>query len=371
MIKIRKGTRKKLDEYLKLNGINQSFLKLLLTSSHRVLEEMEKGPDDELYYEEHPHLIVGSAVDCLLTMEKETFKELFYVSSLSSKPSATIMSIINQVYDNLINANDGKVDNFPTLWEEKQSVIDSCRSHGWNDRWGDDTVFDNIVKNGGDYYNELVDATGKQVMSQEEFLEAEKAAEIVKKSQFGWMFNEHFTMEDGDEIEVVFQYPLQGIIDRVWCKGLLDMIIVNHTKKTVSVKDFKTIGDYLVNFPIQAVKYRYDIQAAFYSTLFSQYYQSEIDDIFKGYRYTGFGFIVYSKKDGGVAQYIPTNNFMRMGMHGRREIRTNGEIVLRRVLGITDLLELYQYHETFGYEADKIIKDSNNVLTLDWNLIRR
>ena len=80
-----------INDYYNSGRISQSKLKLLLLGPKKFVERR----DSSLYFEEKESLIIGSAVDCLLTQSEE-FEKDYYISSLEEKPSDIIKSILKQ-----------------------------------------------------------------------------------------------------------------------------------------------------------------------------------------------------------------------------------------------------------------------------------
>ena len=78
------ASRKQIEEYRQSDALGQSQLKKLLVSMDEFLkEDVDK---------QSPAMIIGSAVDTILTGNEEDFDNLFHVTSFS-KPSDVVSSI--------------------------------------------------------------------------------------------------------------------------------------------------------------------------------------------------------------------------------------------------------------------------------------
>ena len=80
-----------IDAYFESSALSQSSLKLLLKGYHAFVENRDSDEDEK---GEKSHLIIGSAVDLLLTGEEGEFQKQYYVSTLEKKPSSTEKSAL-------------------------------------------------------------------------------------------------------------------------------------------------------------------------------------------------------------------------------------------------------------------------------------
>lgn len=242
------------EDYYTNPAISQSQLKILLgpdPSNFNTIQE----PD--LYFEEKKHFIIGSGVDIQLTQSLEAFNEKFHVSNIQNKPSDTIKSIVNQVYD-LVKEEVGSLADKGLLRDHTSKIIDSCNDHNYQPNWKTETRVAK-VRESWEYWEDLKAAEGKQVLSQEE---NDLISQIVTSIRSNSVTGPYFIPQPNQEI--LYQYPIYFSYNGVDCKALLDMVIINHDKKTIQPIDIKTMGDQTLYFPKSLRQRRYDINIKLY-----------------------------------------------------------------------------------------------------------
>lgn len=352
-------------EYFENNAISQSKLKLLL-SNPKAFNTVE---DPELYFEEKKHFIIGSGVDCLITQSQEEFERLYHVSNVENKPSDTIKSIVNMVFDNCKEEFDelGLIVN-P---DYKEFILDACESHGYQSRWNEDTKHAKICE-AWEYWEDLKAAYGKQILSNEEY---DLISQIVMSIKTNEATIPYF--QNNEFQSVYYQVPIYFDYEGISCKALLDMVIVNHKDNTIQPIDIKTMGDYTLNFPKSLRQRRYDIQAAFYTEALKSWEHLNNNEILP------FKFIVESTIDPGTPLiYTCDKSLLEIGKFGRPQIILSGEVTVEpssfgnniveygripEVLGFHQLIELYKYHIEHGFEKSKLVNESKSELSLDWS----
>ena len=347
-------------EYRAHPAISQSQLKLLLGPDPSLFNTVR---EPELYFEEKKHFIIGDAVDCQLTRPIEEFNNKFHVSTLQNKPSDTIKSIINQVFDHVKEIHGREIltiDRYPN------AILDSCNDHEYQSRWNDQTRINKVVE-AYEYWEDLKQAEGKQVLSEEE---NNLVSTIVMSIRTNPITAPYFK-EDKD-IEIRYQVAITFTLLEVECKALLDMIIINHEKKTVQPIDIKTMGDQTIYFPKSLRQRRYDIQAAFYTRALL----SRVE--FQNYEILPFKFIVESTiKPGNPLVFKCDKTLLEIGKLGRSAIRLSGISETRLVdtyygrvepiKGFMELLEDYKWYMEHGFETPRVIMAREGELDINWN----
>jgi len=250
-----------MNEYRNIDACNQSLLVALskgIGTFNKVANEQISGR----YWEDDPdHFIIGNLVDTLLCFP-ENIDDIYYISSMASKPSDTIMSIIKQLYDQY-----GDCDT--CLDDYKDQLIAIGREHNYQNTYKDDTLFATIKKSGEEYWNELCKSANKKILSEEEFILATDMVNTVKTH----VHTREYFVDKDEKITSYHQVMLHGHIQigdmEFPVKGLIDRIDVSETdtEVLVSLIDYKTIGDTTKMFESSFFKRRYDIQASFYRML--------------------------------------------------------------------------------------------------------
>lgn len=348
-----------IEKYYKDPSLNQSRLKTLLKG----MESFKNAnSSSELYFEENESFLIGSAVDALLTGTAEDFNDTYYVPENGQKPSDTVMSIINQVYDEtkrlgVLPENVGSLSLYVGY------VIQSCIKHDYYSTYKDETRIKKIID--CEYYWEsLKKAEGKTVLSQEQYDKVKGIVDSLKASPFT---SKYFT--EGSDRRVYYQKPLYFTHRGVKCKALPDMIICyleNGIVTSIEIIDIKTMAGYTTNFPLSLRKYRYDIQAAWYSMalLYNLKLFGIVND--NHVKILPFKFIVESTTNiGNPVLFGLTKDLITIGRMGRAELRANSILVKTKIRGFESLIDEYLYYEKHGLERPMSI--NTEVVELEWD----
>ena len=347
-------------EYRAHPAISQSQLKLLLGPDPSLFNTVR---EPELYFEEKKHFIIGDAVDCQLTRSVEEFNNKFHISNLQNKPSDTIKSIVNQVYDHVKEIHGREVQ---TIDRYSNAILDSCNDHEYQSRWNDQTRINKVVEC-WEYWEDLKLAEGKTVLSSEE---NDLISQIVMSIRTSPNTSKYF--QTSKDVEVLYQlaiyFPCQGVD----CKALLDMVVINHKEKTIQPIDIKTMGDQSIYFPKSLRQRRYDIQAAFYTEALKS------KKVYDTYEILPFKFIVESTvKPGNPLVFKCDKTLLEIGKLGRSAIRLSGVSETRLVdtyygriepiKGFIELLEDYKWYMEHGFETPRVIVAREGELDINWN----
>lgn len=300
-----------IEDYYTNPAISQSQLKLLLGPNPSIFNTIEE-PD--LYFEEKKHFLIGDGVDIQLTRPIEEYNQKFHISNLQNKPSDTIKSIVNQVYDHVKEIYGREI---LTIDRYSNAILDSCNDHNYQPNWKTETRIAKIVE-AWEYWEDLKAAEGKVVLSQEE---NDLISEIVMSIRTNPTTSMYF--QRSKNVEIRYQFPIYFQYKEIDCKALLDMVIINHEAKTIQPIDIKTMGDQALYFPKSLRQRRYDIQAAFYTEALKSL--PEFQDYYIG----PFMFIVESTVNpGSPLVYTCTENLLFIGKWGREENSLNLKVAI-------------------------------------------
>lgn len=250
-------------EYRELEGINASLLKRFVNPKPSNITE------ESLYYEEDSKaLLIGGIVDSFLT-DINKLEQVYYISDMDNKPSDAIISICKNLFDDGI-----------TL-ENKDLVLSYAREVGYNNRYKDDTLYDDVVKKGEAYYNSLVLSKDKKIISKEEYDKSLRTVNSLITHQYTSMFFEGKLFEE-TKFQQVWTAQYQGFT----LKGMTDGYIPSKN----TLYDIKTTGKSTLDFKDAIRDYHYDLQAYVYMLL------AELN----GVNINTFLFIVESTKSPGL-----------------------------------------------------------------------
>ena len=349
------------EDYYINPAISQSQLKLLLGPDPSIFNTIQE-PD--LYFEEKKHFIIGNGVDMQLTRPIEEFNQKFHISNLQNKPSDTIKSIVNQVYDHVKEIHGREIltiDRYP------DAILDSCNDHNYQSNWKTETRIAKIVE-ACEYWEDLKAAEGKVVLSQEENT---LISQIVMSIRTNPTTSKYFE-RDTNFVEILDQYSIYFNYEGIECKALLDRIIVDHKNKTIQPIDFKTMGDQTLYFPKSLRQRRYDIQAAFYTEALKS------KKVYETYEILPFKFIVESTiNPGNPLVFTCSDELLDIGKNGRQPYKLCDKpyvsfeyityMKFDEIKGFHQLIEDYKWYMENEFEKSRKIVESQGEFQLDWN----
>jgi hypothetical protein len=344
-----RSSKEQIQEYINSPAMNQSKLKLLSISAQAFQEVKEP----EMFFEEKEHFVIGKGVDDLITMGQEYFDENYHISDIT-KPSDTIMSIVQQVFQSKESDN----------WFD-QNLLPAIEAHNYQPNWKPDTKITKVSVEGETYWNELLQSENKQILSKEQILKIDSIANQILEHRFT---KDYFKLDEFTDI--YYQLPIYFTVDNIECKALLDMVIVHHRLKTIIPVDIKTIGDYTKFFDYQCLRRRYDIQASWYMQALFNWR----DINYERYSVKTFKFIVASTtKQCDPVIFDATNNFINAGKYGSSKVRYyylnsgSGELEesATETYGWKKLLKIYNWHNQNGWDKDYEIETNNGIFTID------
>lgn len=182
----------------------------------------------------------GNAFECLLTYP-EHFDTMFYISNEDNYTRGSAKSVIKLVFDTL--------EAYLPLDTLKEPLLAAASQEGYGGSWKEDTVWNNLLKLEV-FYEDLWKARGKTIISRVDYERILHQVNMVSSHPFTSHIVKSWT---GFQVPNYFTYngiEAKRLYDAVSDTGLYDIKYTNG-----SVKDF--------NYSLR--KFRYDIQAAWYS----------------------------------------------------------------------------------------------------------
>lgn len=329
-------------DYYANEALDQTKLKLLLGNDPRVFLNPPVIDTQATQF--------GSIVDCLLTDPME-FDNDYYVTEMETLPTDTIQNIINNYYS--------IIKEFPE--KENTDVLLQCiKDAKYYPNWGDATKLTKVMEAGNDYLKEL-QVCGNRTM----ITKSNKELALTMISNLQRVFPE-ILMNTNPDIEVLYQVPLYFKYQDIDCKGLIDILVINHITKTVQIIDLKTFYDHPLEFNYAIKSHRYDIQLAFYRLGLIVLNKES----YKDYDLL-CSCLVSSKNYPEIpVLYMFTQNLLNMGLFGRKKAKINiekQEFNFSQIEGINDLITKYKYYQEIGFEKDQRIVDNDSRLLMDWS----
>ena len=232
-------------------------------------------------------LTFGSMVDTLITGSKEEFDELFFVADFPLIPdneSDVVKDIYNNSPKNIINLKD----------VDPKIILDSCNRLSYRNNWKDQTRIDKIIQDGEEYFGILSVSENKKVVSSEDYKKAVLCKQAIEYSPAtkDFFVTDPFSNEN---IERIFQLKFKSdtLLPEISLRCMVDLLNVNHDKKTIQPIDLKTSSHYEDEFYKSFTQWRYDIQGRLYWRLIKE--AASKDDYFKDFTVLPYKFVVVNK----------------------------------------------------------------------------
>jgi hypothetical protein len=315
--------------YFKNERLSQSKLKKILISPHSFLRSTNEEEDDDDKPGKLPKecLLIGNAVDCLIT-EEGAFAEKF------------------KVLDNVVETPVGKYKDFiDNLFLTKQDIhkeINSITEEEWylNAHTKVDAKAKNmalevfverfIAGDGKPYYDYLAECQLKQTLTVEQWEKTQRIVESLKTHMFT---RDYFNLDE--EEEAIYQLELFWDFEGVEMKSKLDIVIINHNLKTITPIDLKTSeNNRKRKFMETFFRNRYDFQGACYNYALEQWRK----DKYPNYVLEPFLFIVESTK------YIGNPRIYELGPETEQIGLRGGKYEGTKYEGFVDAIERYKFH---------------------------
>lgn len=321
--------------YYENPAIDQSKLKKLLLGLDTLLDERES----KLYFEEKESFVIGSLVDTMLTHEEDDFKKLYHASTITSKSSDTLVSIVNQVFD--MRMAEGGVKPEQKLADFEREIMDAIEYHNYSPKWSMPVKVQKVLAV-SEYFEDLKASQGKQIISQEELgLSKAITGSLATIPLIKAAISDSF----GPGYEIYFQYAVYFEYLGMKSKGLIDILIVDRAHKTAWIIDVKTTAMKTLNFFDSIMKFRYDIQLGFYKKGIKAVFGEDwtIHCLFA---------VESTTRLGTPLQYYCDESLLIQAEHGRAEVVVEGCVIRKKLKGFKQLMEEYIYYEKTGFQKD-------------------
>lgn len=380
MIKI--ASRKEVSDYYNSSALSQSEMKLLLygVSNYNNKKDFSGTTESQK---------IGSAIDLILTGEEKDFEELYFISKLAKLPSDKVKKIVENVRNALLvkyaNFNGDLDDNSITKIKSidfsidvDELILDSIYKEDYYNNRTDAKRLEGVKKEGSDYFYDLINSLGKVVLSVDEKTKIDKVVKSVREHPSTKKYFDREAQEKFGKVTFHYQYPIYFEYNGVACKCLLDLCIFVFNKQNelivIEPVDFKSTYEETHKFQSIARKYRYDIQAAWYTEALTKAFTN-----FPNVKIKPFKFIVESTTSPGQPiVWIASESFLEIGRKGRKPvylIDTNftfdGEnaqsvLIKHPLKGFEDLFDDYIYYSMNGFDKEREVNENDNILTLDF-----
>lgn len=321
--------------------------------SYSVLSGVSKSPASLInnFKLDTPSLTYGSAVDTLCFDGEDVFKSKFTINTDDS-PSAVVEKITKDVIKAITEANGeliGEFDDYNDL------ILSVAQANEYGKGWKDDTIIRKIKDEGGrGLFNFTKENTGKKVLDYKQYENVLNSKNTLYNHPFT---KKWFTVNEGEEI--IFQFPIIWFYKGKLCKSLFDIVKFDHVNKIIYPTDLKTSFDHVLAFPFNYIKWKYPLQASFYTDAL-KYWKLE-NPQYLDYRIDYFRFVIISSQDPlRPLVYKTTDDDLYAGKFGGTLVKS-GEYFK----GFDQLISEMEWHSiNQKYDYPKEIYDANGELEL-------
>lgn len=271
-----------IEEYFKDSRVGQSRLKKILIHPQAYLKASERAHDETEDGIPKECLLIGNAVDCMLT-EHEKFSDKFVIDDGNLIiPTGQFKEFIDELFVTRKHLSSSEAAWSKEDWVTRAvAKVDSKRykledfiayfEGKLRDKEGN-------MLSGKPYWDYLVLSSEKYVLTLPQYDKAVAITESFISNQFTkGIFEQHSIKQ----LEIFWHYEGLDL------KSKLDMVVLDHERKRIIPIDVKTT-EYSRNFEMIFWKNRYDFQAASYTLALEAWKQLEYPD----YTISDFLFVV-------------------------------------------------------------------------------
>lgn len=273
-----------MEKYFKDPGLSQSELKNLAYHPKYFKNRKENKIESQA-------LTLGSIVDCLLT-ENKNFDKLFIVNEFN-KPSGQIGMFVDYVLMGLSFDEAYKKVDFKRKKDTLEKILDVYNT-----------------SNIQDYIKFLKVGKVKKVITKEEY---NTALNVVNS-----LLTHKFTKDyfNSDKYDTITQLEIYWEYKKIPCKSKLDIVQIDHKNKIIFPIDVKTTSKSTDEFKDSVIRYRYDLQSAYYTEAL-HYWKTYIFKKYIDYSIYNFKFVVENTEYPGTPYvYCCTDNDIYCGKYG-------------------------------------------------------
>lgn len=292
-------------QYRNLGALNQSLLSRLdygVSGYHNYMKEREA---DTNRFKPSQALKLGSLVDWALTGEEGKYIYVESLPSTSSKDYAFMVKYVNRFLE-----DEMAIFSVDTIVQEIYDEVGFKR----------DSLEKVKLRINWDAIYKILDDPDALLITK---ADKELADSIVNS------FRTHEHTKDIFNTRHNYQVPIVWYHKDIMCKGLIDMLYIDHKNKIIIPRDIKTSGSSTIKFKESIQRFRYDIQAAWYIM--------GLKALYPKYEIKNFQFLVESTKWQGCPLIYELDHACLEQVYEE----------------IDQLVDLYKWHEINGWSVDR------------------
>ncbi len=224
------------------------------------------------------HLVQGKLIHLLL-LEPEKFEENFILSP-AALPTGNLRVVIDRVYRHHLELSRNG-DQREKLEDFHNAILDVMKDMAYHQSLKTDQQrIDKVMTSESfSYWNFLKTRGNKTLVDQETYNFCSSAVEIIKTNKdvcrlIGCYNTEFENIQVMNEVAFKIDLPTKSY----GYKGIVDNIVIDHDKKTISINDLKTTSKDLKDFPESIEYYSYWMQCVIYMIMAVGRFSSLIED---------------------------------------------------------------------------------------------
>lgn len=274
---------------------------------------------------ESPSLLLGSAVDSIITGGESEFNERFIVCDFPSIPDS-IISIVKTLFNKYSDSrrNINMIDD--------SIIINTTEEVKYQLNWKPETRAKVIKEKGEEYYNLLALAGNKTIINTELYSTIQAMVNALRTSdstKYYFANNNPF-----ENVKRYYQLKFKATLEGIDYRCMADLIIVDYDNKVITLVDLKTSFKKEYDFYKSFIEWDYQIQARLYWQIIRA--NMDKDDYFKDFKLTDYKFIVVSRDCNPLVWNCPFTQAVGTLRFGKKE-----QIEMRHPFDIGK--ELYYY----------------------------
>lgn len=299
--------------------------------SYSIIKDVYDNPDILITgpkEKEGEWLTFGTLVDMILTLSQEDLDKSVVVNN--SVPSEQFKNISDYIVSNNLDINSLTDSQVEEVYVQSGSLVN----------WLPDTKRKKMIENCGTYIKLLTENKDKLIVTTDMLQEAIRVADVFSTHRWTKHLFADKTEQEKLGVEILYQLKIKYIYDDLLFKSKIDIVYVDHKKKTITPYDIKTGSDLPRSFASYSIyKYKYCYQAVLYREGLEAFIE-EIEP-FKGYKVENFKFVYVSRLKPTYPVIVEVPD--RIHHHIRDVGMTNGTY---EILALADILEaVHSYME--------------------------
>lgn len=286
----------------------------------------------------------GGLIDCLLFTPDEMLNDYYIFDGI--KPTATAGELCDLVF-NLFTE-------IPTVDE----VVEVSRRHGyWSKVVNPETYIKKFdTEDFWGYLKSQYSSKSKTIITTEQLQRAEEVVEILKSHAYSKAIVAFPTKTQSKYAQYKIEYRYKNVIFR----GILDLLVIDHSAKTVQMIDLKTGAPVAEAFSQSFVKYRYYLQEAVYQHAFKKICE---DLKLEGYTLLPFQFLYISRFEKLPLVYTVPQKWSEASVKG---FTTKAGYVYKGMDQIISDITWHWTNQKFSLSRETYEKEGNLILNDDF-----